>query len=141
MNGLTPIREGTIFGDTPLGTKVALCMYDGNSLFAGAVVANGVQWQAISDKGFKYKDKTGSESGVQSIKLQASPVGNPKEGTVVWKGKGENLPDPALPLANPQNFTTQVVTGNGYCASKTFTSTTQADRPQNNPTKHILKAK
>ena len=56
---------------------------------------NATLWSPIGSKGYKYKDKNGTEFGVQKIILKGSDQNKSK---ALLKGKGVDLPD--LPPAN-----------------------------------------
>lgn len=85
----------------PTGTTTyTLCLYAGTSATAigSAAVPPGGNWQAISDKGYKFKDPGGTPDGVTKAILKGGAAGKAK---ALVKGKGAGLPDPlgaALPL-------------------------------------------
>jgi hypothetical protein len=76
-----------------------LCIYTGASptLVAEADVAPGGTcsgadcWKPISTKGYKFKDKPGTQDGVTKIILKSNA--NPGKSKALVKGKGTNLPD------------------------------------------------
>ena len=76
----------------------ALCIYAGttNALVAALNVPPGAHWSTLGTKGYKYKDPTESQAGVQKIILKSGTAGKSK---ALVKGKGTNLPDPTLPLS------------------------------------------
>jgi len=89
------------FGDPTSTAGYALCVYAGNhsTLVASAQMdADPARWSAISTKGYKYKDSTGTPDGVQKITLKGGDQGKAK---AIVKGKGLNLPDPTLPTDLP----------------------------------------
>jgi hypothetical protein len=55
------------------------------------VPPDNLKWKAISTKGFKYKDKPGTEDGTTKIVLKGSP--SPNKSKALWKGKGIALPE------------------------------------------------
>jgi len=82
------------FADPTTKRGYALCIYAGTTpLTDVAVSANSTKWSAISTKGFKYKDATGSEDGIQKVVLKGGAENKAK---ALMKGKGNNLPDPTL---------------------------------------------
>jgi hypothetical protein len=110
------------FGD-PVGTDdYVLCVYDGNGLRtaltvpAGGTCAGKPCWTA-KPTGFVYKDKTLSADGVSQIVLKAGAAGKAK---IQVKGKGLNLPMPALAtLSSP--LTVQLApVGGGTCFGATY---------------------
>ena len=92
------------FGSPATTTGYVLCLYAnaGLKLTAQALPDRtcGTKpcWKALGTKGFKYKDKAGTPNGLTGIKLVAGGAGKARIGV---KGKGANLPAPALPLAIP----------------------------------------
>jgi len=72
------------------------CVYSADGFLLGAALPPGtLRWSALSDKGYNYKDKTGSEAGIVRIQLKGSDPGMDKA-KANMKGKGANLPDPVL---------------------------------------------
>ncbi len=100
--------------DPLLNAHYTFCVYAGATpvLVAQAtVLPNGVKWSPISDRGYKYKDKSGSAAGLQRLVLKAGTSGQSK---VLLKGKGADLPDMTLPIDLP--VTAQLVNGEtGVC--------------------------
>ena len=88
------------FADPLLTARYALCVYAGSTsaLIGDALVQPGAGWSNISTKGFKYLDKTASQTGIQKIIVKGS-VDNKAKALV--KGKGAALPDIAPPLGLP----------------------------------------
>lgn len=87
----------------PTGTDAfTLCIYAGSagaSVWRADVPPDANAWRAISDKGWKYKDRAATADGVQAIVLKAGADGKAK---AIVKGRGPALPDPApgtLPVA------------------------------------------
>jgi hypothetical protein len=102
----------------PINTATyATCVYENNALsFSMIVPADNALWSTLGSKGFKYKDPSGSEAGVQKILLKGIPDNKSK---ILVKGKGNNLPDPVPPLTLPVKV--QVVNSdNGLCWEATF---------------------
>ena len=82
-----------------------------------ALCANKPCW-ADKTKGFQYKDKDGSPNGITQLQLTAGFGGKAK---IQVKGKGMNLPMPALgSLASP--VTVQIKrSGGGFCFGASYT--------------------
>jgi hypothetical protein len=98
----------------------ALCIYAGttDALIEQLNVPPGAHWSALGSKGYKYNDPTESQDGVHGIVVKSGTAGKSK---ALVKGKGTNLPDPALPLQFPvtvQLFNYQ----SGVCFDSTFTN-------------------
>lgn len=112
----TTARAQADFGDPTATTSYAFCIYANGTLAAEAQVPpSSTLWTAIKD-GYKYKDTTGAADGIQKVILKGGPAGKPK---VLVKGKGANLPDPTLPLAEP--VTVQVVNNaNSNCWADSY---------------------
>jgi cysteine-rich repeat protein len=111
----------------PTGTTAfSLCIYAGSAagLVARAdVPPDATKWQALSDKGWKYNDASGSADGVQKVLLKGGGAGKSK---VLMKGKGEDLADlPAqtLPVAvDGFPVTVQLFNNAGICWGSAFES-------------------
>lgn len=89
-------------GDPTASTDYALCLYAGMPalLLAGGeleIPADSTRWDAVRT-GFQFKDASASVAGAQRAKLRADAEGKSK---MFVKGKGAALPDPTLPLADP----------------------------------------
>ena len=89
-------------GDPTASTDFALCFYAGTPpfLIAGgevALPADATRWTPQRTIGFKYKDPAASADGILKGKLTVSDVGKSK---AFLKGKGGQLPDPVLPIAD-----------------------------------------
>lgn len=108
------------YGNPATTSKFNLCVYAGTTaaLVAEAnVEPNSANWSVIgNNKGFRYKDNNGTQSGVQRVIVKASA--NDRARAFV-KGKGASLPDPTLPLALP--VLTQLVNQEtGICFESTY---------------------
>jgi len=111
----------------PTGTTAfSLCIYAGSAagLVARAdVPPDATKWQALSDKGWKYKDASGAADGVQKVLLKGGDAGKSK---VLVKGKGDGLADlPAqtLPVAaDGFPVTVQLFKDTGLCWGSAFDS-------------------
>jgi len=87
-------------------------------------------WRAVKASaeqpvGFKYVDKKGTSNGVLKLSLRAV---DEKPGRIGLRAKGENLPDPTLPLTTPIGV--QLQTSSGECWGSIFaTSGTLKNEP------------
>jgi hypothetical protein len=94
-----------------------VCVYDASTL-AQPLMEMGIPsmgtcdgkpcWKAIGTKGYKYKDKSATPDGITAGKLREGAAGKSQ---VQAKGKGSNLPTPALPLQFP--VTVQMIIDDG----------------------------
>lgn len=110
------------FADPTASDGYALCVYDGNALVtqldvpAGGTCDDKNCWSIVGDKGYKFKDKNGTNDGVRAITLKGSS--EPKA-QISWQGKGSNLPDPTF--GGPEPLTVQVhKSGGGMCTQSVF---------------------
>jgi hypothetical protein len=142
LKQLVPVVAQGDFGDPVDGSTVySLCLYDDTATLAAALeVARAGQdcgtpprpcWQAISTKGYKYKDKDASAAGVAKIVAKG---GDPLTGKVVVKAannaaKGQtSLPTGIAPqLENDTQATVQLVTSDAACFGVTTTNVLRAD--------------
>ena len=109
------------FADPRSTAGYELCLYGPDtSVVAGALVPPNAQtWSASGQTGFRYRDRTGSQTGAQSVSVRSSTVDRSK---ITWKGKGANLPDLVPPLDLPvtvqlRNTATNVCWGATYSAA------------------------
>ena len=81
------------FGDPIASAVYKLCIYSGatEDLVSQAVVPSGTLWKAISNKGYKYKDKFGTSDGVTKVVLKGKGANKSK---ALVKGKGVNVDIP-----------------------------------------------
>ena len=107
------------FGDPPAGTTQTLCLFAGTAAIASLDIPAGAGWAPISDKGYKFKDATGTPDGVNKSILKGGDAGKAK---ALVKGKGANLPDP-LGAALTLPVTAQLVNdANNICFEGVFDS-------------------
>jgi len=105
------------FGD-PLSTEdYTLCVYDGNNEVvlraeapAGGTCGTVPCWKSLGAKGFKYKDRETTPTGMLKLLLKAGTGGTAK---VVAKAKGDNIVMPDLPLTLP--VVAQLQSSGGAC--------------------------
>ncbi len=116
--------EATDFADLADPRTTAsynLCIYFGVSpeLVGGSRVdPDAVKWSPISDKGFKFKDKSGSQYGIEKIVMKGGAAGKAK---ALVKGRGSNLEDLNLPVQLP--VAVQLVNNQtGVCLSAEYGS-------------------
>lgn len=107
------------FSDPINSTDYWLCLYENG---AGAVspqiqVPASPRWKSIrGNKGYRYRELTGSESGVQALVMRAGIDGRSR---IRVRARGPALPDPVLPLALPVRA--QLVNATtGLCWEGTF---------------------
>ena len=103
------------------GATNALCVYANNILLGEALVGPSSNlWAPITTKGYKYKDKAGSQSGITKI-VQKGSAPMQDKAKILVKGKGAGLPDVAPPLT--LNVDVQLVNSeSGLCWTSTFDS-------------------
>lgn len=95
----------------------SLCLYDdsgvgeallGMDVFTGGTCAGKPCWRPISTKGFKFRDKTATPSGIGSVKLKGGEAGKTSLKAI---GKGAKLPTTGLPIVLPA--TAQLIASDG----------------------------
>jgi len=83
-------------GDPESTTSYTLCVYDSSggvdSLATSFAIAPGSNWTDIDPKGFKYKDKFRTSSGVLKAQIRTGDLGRTKALVIA---KGGNVPMPA----------------------------------------------
>ena len=94
----------------------ALCVYAGGALVAGAELPAGARW-SVATGGYQYSDPAGSSAGMLKALVKSGVAGKSK----AWvKGKGNNLPDPALGSLPPPVIAQLVNTSSGFCVGATY---------------------
>jgi len=112
----------------PLNTATyAVCFYTNAGLVSQAAVPpSSTKWSPISTKGYKYKDNTLAEDGIQKIIAKGSTTAGKSK--LLVKGKGANLPDTlSLPIA-PADLPLRVQVRNnqtGICFGSSFATPTK----------------
>jgi hypothetical protein len=114
------------FGDPSEGTLTALCIYDESGLALQALAGSGLCgskpcWKTQS-RGFSFKDKTGGENGLTSLKLKGA-VG---KASIKLEGAGSQL-DLPLPLAAATGVRVQLVTSDAACFESVFPAPAEVD--------------
>lgn len=115
--------DKAVFGNPVVGTPLALCLYEDQSLAASTVIPPGGTcagsdcWKDLK-KGYRFKDAGGT--GIASVKLREG-AGKAK---ILVRGEGTQLAVPALPLAPEAALTLQLVNprSEGTCWESTFTA-------------------
>jgi hypothetical protein len=102
------------FGDPSTTTNYVLCVYDETAgsphllmrtvIPAGAACASSSCWKSTA-KGFKYRDKNGSHSGISKVTLKEGKSGASQ---VILLGRGANLGLPQLPFDQDTTVTAQL---------------------------------
>ena len=120
----------TDFGDPRAATSYKLCLFNqtfgdaydfaifGADIPAGGTCGGGPCWTG-TNKGYKYKNKTGNTDGIQEVVLVAGPSGRTK---IVIKGKGVGLHPPTLPIDLRRPVLMQLQADNGQCWQAEYVS-------------------
>lgn len=92
------------FGDPLNTTDYSFCVYAGGVRVmelkapAGGTCAGKPCWKSRGAKGFRYKDKEKTPSGISRIALRTTP---PALADIVLRARGPNIVFPPLPLTQP----------------------------------------
>jgi cysteine-rich repeat protein len=106
------------FGNPAGTTAYSLCVYAGTTAVVSYTIdPSATFWSPAGTKGLKYKDTTGSSDGIQKAILKSGDAGKAK---ALVKGKGTNLPDPALPFAAFPVTAQLVNSSNNVCFDTVF---------------------
>jgi len=114
------------FGDPSEGTLMAFCVYDAGGLALQALAGSGLCgrkpcWK-MQSRGFSFKDKTGGENGITSVKLKGA-VG---KASISLRGAGSQL-DLPLPLATATGVRAQLVSSDAACFESVFPPPAERD--------------
>jgi hypothetical protein len=107
-----PALSQSNLGDPLTANGFRMCVYDSGGLVAdlkvdGAGLCGGDPcWKAIGDRGYKYKDRNAVSDGVFTLIAKGGDSGKAK---LLLKGRGSNLPLPALPLDDSSGVTVQLL--------------------------------
>jgi hypothetical protein len=138
-------RSQSAFGDPTQTTETTLCLYYDDVLQAAYEVApSATLWvEAPSEKGWKYSDSTGSMNGVTSFRQKAGDSTTARNPKILIKGKGLDLPDPAVPVgAGVARVTAQVVNSSTFaCFGVDFDSPFQTNKQNTAGTSATFKGK
>jgi trypsin/pre-peptidase len=109
------------FGTPTTSSAYDFCLFDESggtpSLVEEAHIPPGPGWSATKP-GFRYRDPSGTNGGIESIVLRSGSAGAASVGVL---GRGANLTLPTLPLQQSPSVTAQLV-GPNACFSATFSS-------------------
>lgn len=125
LGGATDLAN---LGDPTATTSYRLCIYDDDELAtssdvpAGGTCGGKPCWKA-SKSGFAFKDSTGINAGITSIKLKSGSAGK-----IAVKGKGVSLTLP-LPVVQASSVDVQLVSSNGNCFGATLPSPAIKNEP------------
>ena len=120
-----PLLTQADFGNPLVSASYSLCVYDDNVLIVQTDIApSSTLWRAVTDRGYRYKDRDGTSAGVTGAKLLGGAAGFSK---LFVKGKGVNLALPAAVsgtqfLNNTSGVTAQLHESNGDCYESAFTT-------------------
>jgi hypothetical protein len=140
LKKLAPATFQADFGDPVAGaTSYAVCVYDqGGTLVAemqvnqaGQICGTKACWSAISDKGYKYTEKSASADGITKI---TGTGGDPEKGQIQATGQNNiSKGQTALPtgvaaaLMGDTQVTVEILTSDASCFGATFPTVTKAD--------------
>lgn len=111
-------------GEPDTTTTYALCLYDASANPQprwSAVLPPGPRWSE-ANTGYRFRDRDGTTSGLQSVKLKAGDLGKTSASV---SGKGTGLAPPPLPLPLP--VTVQLRNSDGACWGATFGEASRND--------------
>jgi hypothetical protein len=124
LTKLEPVVTPSQFGDPVSGsTRYNVCIYDSANQLrgqytvarAGDTCGDRACWSVVSEKGYKYTDKSLAADGILKIALYGGDAG---KGKVKFTGKNTALTMPtgvAASLQNQTSATVQVVTSDASC--------------------------
>jgi hypothetical protein len=145
LSGGSLAVDQAALGDPAATTSWTLCIYDSTldvPFLTGSVTVgpSASLWTSSDPKGWKYKDKAGSQDGVTGVQLKTGVAGKPKAQV---KAAGTNLPLPA-PVDMTSFFdqsstvTVQLVKDGGPCWTSQFDA---GDTKLNTPARFKATAK
>jgi cysteine-rich repeat protein len=107
------------FGTPTAATEYTLCLYAGTAALGDAtILPSATNWKVTGgNKGYKFKDKSGTPDGITKAILKASASNKSK---VIVKGKGANLPDLAGPPFGLPVTVQLVNSANQVCFTSAF---------------------
>jgi hypothetical protein len=125
------------YGDPTTTTDYTLCVYDSSATGASlatevAIPAGGTCgrqpcWRATRS-GFKYGNKAGTPAGVLSATLKVGAA--PGVASIKLKGRGPNLPLPALPLQKDPKVVVALRNSAGACWEADYSTAQRSDVTQ-----------
>jgi hypothetical protein len=117
-------------GDPTASTDFTLCIYDSNggppTLVSQSIITAGTSWEA-SGAGFKYKDPSGSSSGITKMVIKPGEAGKAK---ILVKGAGSFLDTPVLPLDQNPEVVGQLSNDIGSCWEARFSPPTKKNESE-----------
>ena len=136
LTKLVPIVTQGQFGNpVAMSTSYAVCIYDATNQLkgeyrvarAGQTCGDAPCWSAVSDKGYKYSDKSTAADGILKMKLSGGDAGKGKV-KVIGKNTTAHLPTGiAALLQNQASATVQVLTSDASCFGVGLTQVKKAD--------------
>jgi len=129
------LTQGQLGNPVSGDTSYKICVYDSTNqlkgeyavLRAGQTCGSDPCWAAVSTKGYKYKDKAATASGISGMHLTGGASGKGKVKVVGTNATG-NLPTGvAAMLQNQTSATVQVVSNNADCFGVGLTDVKKAD--------------
>jgi hypothetical protein len=136
LTKLQPAVTQSQFGDPVAGTTgYAICIYDSTNQLkgsykverAGDTCDGEACWAAISDKGYKYGDKSGAADGIVKMKFGGGDAGKGKI-KVLGKNTSGQLPlGVAALLQNQTSATVQILSSDASCFALRVTQVKKAD--------------
>ncbi len=107
-------REQAAFGNPMLSTYSQACLYyDGVLQTSYRVPPSAALWKdSPPAKGWKYRDKARTASGIESIRVKAGTASTPAAPSIAFQGKGATLPIPTLPVPGGIGTVTVQVSNN-----------------------------
>ena len=124
LSKLESVVAPALFGDPVTGTtRYEICIYDGTKELrgeytigrAGALCGTLSCWSTMSDRGYKYADKSSASDGVLKMQLAGGDVGKGKI-TIVGRNTASTMPTGiARALQNQTGATVQVLTSDASC--------------------------
>jgi hypothetical protein len=124
-----------VFGEPPSSTAYTVCVYYDDALQATLAVPAGTAWRAVpAGRGYTFSDPAAG-AGTRKLRLRAGRAGAPELATLLLRGRGDALPDPALPIpANVGTVTVQVLnSANATCWGDAYTRPFAIDRAGSRP--------
>lgn len=124
------------FGNPVSGTtSYAICIYDAANQLkgiytvarAGDTCGGAPCWSAISDKGYKYADKSGAADGILKMKLNGGDAGKGKIKVIGKNTTGQLPTGVAALLQNQTSATVQILSSDASCFSVGLTQVKKAD--------------
>jgi len=136
LTKLQPAVTQGQFGDPVTGsTEYKICIYDGANQLkgsytiarAGETCGTAACWSAISDKGYKYGDKSTAADGILKMKLIGGDAGKGKVKAIGKNTSGDLPTGIAALLQNQTSATVQVLTSDAACFGVGLSHVKKAD--------------